>query len=133
MTAITDLSELLRSMTPELNPEPVVFCVATGEASQYVAMAPRAMCWEAEGLTVVLPKAVAQIQGLAFDGEFVQITLQVHSSLQAVGLTAAFATALAAEGISANVIAGYHHDHIFVAKDDGQRAMAVLTALSQSA
>jgi hypothetical protein len=58
------------------------------------------------------------------------ISLDVHSSLEAVGLTAAFATALGNEGISANVIAAYYHDHIFVPTADAERAVAALKALS---
>ena len=70
---------------------------------------------EAEGYTVVLNRQVAD--SLALDYNFVAswITLTVHSALDAVGLTAAFSNALAQNGISCNVVAGYYHDHIFVA------------------
>ena len=61
------------------------------------------------------------------------ITLEVHSSLAAVGLTAAFAGALAQANISCNVIAGYYHDHLFVARDDAERALSTLRALAASA
>ena len=54
----------------------------------------------------------------------------MHSALDAVGLTAAFSTALAVAGISANVIAGLHHDHVFVGTGQGERAVEVLRALS---
>jgi hypothetical protein len=57
----------------------------------------------------------------------------VHSSLEAVGLTAAFATALSREGISCNVLAGHHHDHILVATADAERAMDVLHGLAEGA
>ena len=59
-----------------------------------------------------------------------QITLTIHSSLEAVGLTGAFATELARHGISANVVAGFYHDHIFVGAADADRAMAALTDLA---
>jgi len=62
-----------------------------------------------------------------------RITLEVHSSLEAVGLTAAVSQALASEAISANIMAGYFHDHIFVPESAGERAMACLTLLSASA
>ena len=59
------------------------------------------------------------------------ITLDVHSSLEAVGLTAACAQALAAGGISANVVAGYSHDHILVPAPRAQDALAALDALGR--
>jgi hypothetical protein len=50
-----------------------------------------------------------------------------------VGLTAAVATALARENISCNVVAAYHHDHLFVAQTDAERALGALLALSAEA
>ena len=60
------------------------------------------------------------------------ITLEVHSALDAVGLTAAFAQALTAAHISCNVVAAYFHDHIFVDKKDAAKAMEVLLGLAKS-
>jgi len=62
-----------------------------------------------------------------------RITLTVHSSLEAVGLTAAVAGALARQGISANVVAAFYHDHIFVPRDQAERAVAVLEKLGAAA
>ena len=59
------------------------------------------------------------------------ITLRIHSSLAAVGLTAAVSGALAAEGISANMIAGFHHDHILLPAADADRALDILKGLSR--
>jgi uncharacterized protein len=85
------------------------------------------MCFrEQEGLTLVLQKEQADALQLSYSFVTAWITLTVHSSLEAVGLTAAFATALAEENISCNVVAAYYHDHIFVAKPDAARAIAVL-------
>ncbi|MDG1438394.1 MAG: ACT domain-containing protein, partial [Emcibacteraceae bacterium] len=63
-----------------------------------------------------------------YEGIYKKITLNVHSSLEAVGLTAAFSNALTQAGISANVIAGYYHDHIFVPVNDVQKAMVALNS-----
>lgn len=88
---------------------------------------------EREGLTVIIERLEAESLGLACGYVMAWITLNVHSSLEAVGLTAAFATALGEAGISCNVIAGFYHDHLFVGKDDAQKAMTVLRELAASA
>lgn len=87
---------------------------------------------ENEGITLVLPQAVADEYQLNYEYIAGWITLMVHSSLAAVGLTAAFAHALAQQNISCNVIAGYYHDHIFVADDDVQQALVILNNLGQA-
>ncbi|MFH0224192.1 ACT domain-containing protein [Vibrio furnissii] len=132
MTGMTELPVLLRSMQPELRDEEVVFCSVSGDLQDYLALTPLAMFHEREGLTLVLSKITAQAHGLAFDGSFQQITLNVHSSLEAVGLTAAVSAALAQQGISANVIAAYYHDHIFVPTLRAHDALNALKALSNA-
>tara|TARA_Y100001956_G_C4022291_1_gene142498 strand:+ start:254 stop:652 length:399 start_codon:yes stop_codon:yes gene_type:complete len=128
MSGITDLDELLRSMRPKLMPTEFVFCTTSGALTDYVNLEPVASFIESEGLTLVLEKSRAEKVGLAFEGIYQQITLTVHSSLDAVGLTAAVASKLASKGISANVIAAYYHDHIFVQQD---KATAALLALEE--
>ena len=81
-------------------------------------------------LTLVLEKKEALRAGLSFEGSFKQITLSVHSSLEAVGLTAAVASKLTQKGISANVIAAYYHDHIFVQASKAQKALLALKEFS---
>ena len=81
---------------------------------------------EQEGLTVIVEKQQAQRANLEFDGVFKLITLTVHSSLDAVGLTAAVSTKLAKHGISANVVAAFYHDHIFVQTEKAEHAMTAL-------
>ena len=85
---------------------------------------------EQEGFTVIITKQIADDLGFDYSSVFSWITLTVHSSLEAVGLTAAFSAALSAEGISCNVIAAYSHDHIFVGKNDTEKAMAVLNSFA---
>lgn len=116
-----DLTVLLRTMEPVLYAEPYGFAVWTG----VVPFRPFATVDEAEGLTVV-----ALLSDLGGGAPWARISLTVQSDLAAVGLTAAFAAALAAEGISCNVIAGVHHDHLFVPWDRREDAMAALRALS---
>jgi hypothetical protein len=132
MTGETSLSALLRTMNPELNDGDYVFCtVADGSYVQDVDVV--GSFREREGLTVILERNQAQQLGLDCDYVMAWITLTVHSSLAAVGLTAAFATALGQAGISCNVVAGFYHDHLFVGKDDAPKAMATLRALAANA
>ncbi|ERM61019.1 MULTISPECIES: ACT domain-containing protein [Vibrio] len=132
MTAITDLDILLKSMSPELIEGSYVFCTVDGVLADYVELNPISTFREKEGLTLVLTEDAATQAQLNFEGVFSLITLSVHSSLEAVGLTAAFATKLGSYGISANVIAGYYHDHIFVQKDKADAAMSALREFSEA-
>ncbi|WP_060981821.1 ACT domain-containing protein [Vibrio splendidus] len=132
MTAITDLDVLLKSISPELIEGSYVFCTVDGTLADYVQLNPISTFQEKEGLTLVLEEYVATKAQLNFDGVFSLITLSVHSSLEAVGLTAAFATKLGSYGISANVVAGYYHDHIFVQKDKADAAISALKEFSET-
>ncbi|TOF34586.1 transporter [Vibrio parahaemolyticus] len=130
MSGITDLDELLRSMSPKLAESELVFCTVSGVLTDYVELNPVATFIESEGLTLVLEKSAAEKAGLSFNGTYSQITLTVHSSLEAVGLTAAVASKLASKGISANVIAAYYHDHIFVQSGKAEAAVSALEEFS---
>ncbi|MFA0057226.1 ACT domain-containing protein [Vibrio echinoideorum] len=132
MIAITDLDILLKSMSPELIEGNYVFCTVDGALPDYIQLDPIATFREKEGLTLVLNEDAATQAQLDFEGVFSLITLSVHSSLEAVGLTAAFATKLGSYGISANVVAGYYHDHIFVQKDKADEAMSALREFSEA-
>lgn len=132
MAGETNLDTLLRSLSPRLNPGRYVFCSVAADSpvdSQAIVGSFR----EAEGLSLILAQEDADRLGLAYDHVAAWISLSVHSALEAVGLTAAFASALAAAGISCNVVAGYYHDHLFVAAADAERAMAVLQQLANGA
>jgi len=130
MSGVKDLKVLLGSMKPVLIDEEFVFCIAKGEVSQYLALEPIATFTESEGLTLVLAKDKAGKAGLNYEGVFRQITLTVRSSLDAVGLTAAVSTKLTSNGISANVIAAYYHDHVFVSSEQAEQALFALKELS---
>jgi uncharacterized protein len=129
MKGETDLATLLKGASPVLNPGEYVFCTLATPSQTLLASAV-ATIKEQEGHTLVLPKVLAEQQGLEFAYVAAWITLTVHSDLAAVGLTAAFAGALARHQISCNVMAGYYHDHIFVAHQHGAKAVAVLNRLA---
>jgi len=126
MPAEKDLDTLLSSLSPELLPESYVFCTVNGVYGDFAALSPLASFIEREGMTLILTRQAAQEAGLPFTSVFRAITLTVHSSLDAVGLTAAVSGILAANGISANVLAAYYHDHIFVPETKADEAMELL-------
>lgn len=129
---IRDLQTLLAAMQPTLNPGTYAFVVAPTNlrvtADQVVASVR-----EPEGLSLVISETLARTLGLPVAYSAAWIALTVRSDLAAVGLTAAFSNALAEAGISCNVIAGLHHDHLFVPADRAQQTMGVLARLQASA
>ncbi|MFN2289231.1 MAG: ACT domain-containing protein [Chromatocurvus sp.] len=131
MQPITDLKQLLACMQPELNPGRYAF-VALPEGYDLDYSLVVASIREAEGLSLILPQQIARDLGLPIAFTAAWITLKIYSDLAAVGLTAAFATELAEADISCNVVAGVHHDHLFVPVDQAQQAMNTLIALSRS-
>ncbi|GLE03656.1 hypothetical protein PINS_up012558 [Pythium insidiosum] len=132
-TGETNLSALLRNMSPELHDGAFVFAnVSPAKFTQLDVSRVVCMFRESpEEITVVMRQQDALDAGLPSAPTFAWITLTVHSSLEAVGLTAAFAQALGNAGISCNVVAAYFHDHIFVPTADASRAMEELRALSK--
>jgi hypothetical protein len=131
MAAERDLTRLLRGLRPELNPGRFVFTTVTGPVP--LGVQPVVTVTEPEGRTLVLPQHEADAAGLGYDYVAGWITLRVNSALDAVGLTAAVAGELAWAGLSCNVIAGYHHDHLFVPHDRSAQAVTVLEALARRA
>lgn len=132
MAGETSLTTLLRSMSPQLNAGEYVFCTLR-DSQLPSGLEIVGSFREQEGLTLIVERQQAEQAGLNVDYVAAWITLNVHSALEAVGLTAAFASALGKAGISCNVIAGYYHDHLFVGRADAERAMDVLRQLAADA
>jgi hypothetical protein len=128
VTGERDLTTLLATLRPERHPGTFVF--TTSRAGVPGGASPVATVVEDEGLTLVLPRAQADALGLPYDFTASWITLRVHSALDAVGLTAAVAVALAEAGIPCNVVAGNHHDHLFVPADHSDAALTILAGIA---
>jgi hypothetical protein len=123
------LPVLLKTMQPKLNSGDYVFC--TSADLQDIRIPETVMSFkEEEGNTFIVAKEEADNLKLKYSFVASWITLTVHSSLEAVGLTAEISTALSQAGISCNIVAAFYHDHIFVKKSDAANAINVLNDLS---
>ncbi len=129
MAGESDLDVLLRSLSPRLNDGRYVY---TQVEVDVPGVDPLVRVREDDGLTLVLAQQQADELNLAYDFVAAWITLQVHSALDAVGLTAAVSRVLTDAGISANVVAGYTHDHVFVPHHRAGDAMRALDALAST-
>lgn len=130
-TPIRDLGRLLAGLDPALDPTVYLWCSVPGPVPP--GLRPVVTVQEDEGTTLVLSQESAADAGLGGDFPCRRLTLRVTSALDAVGLTAAVAAALTDAGISANVVAGFHHDHVFVPADRAQHAVSVLQELARRA
>ncbi|NDV56720.1 ACT domain-containing protein [Bacteroides sp. 519] len=127
MAGIKDLDILLSSMEPVLDERDFVFCTFPDISWDNISqLNPIGVFNEKEGMTLILSKKEADDQEISYESVYKLISLNVHSSLDAVGLTAAFSAKLAENNISTNVVAAYYHDHIFVPAQKAELAMTVL-------
>lgn len=117
-------------MEPKLDPQSYIFCcVGNKKIDEIAYLNPLMTFREKEGLTLILEKEDAIWNNIQFESVYRLITLSVHSSLDAVGLTASFSEKLASRNISANVISAYFHDHIFVQEHKAEEALKALYEL----
>lgn len=127
-----DTQAMLANMTPVLTDGEFIFCTTKDVSAGAL---PLALSWfrEDEGVTLILARADARSLGFPDTLPMRRIVLEVFSALDGVGLTAAVAGALAAQGIPCNMVAAFHHDHVFVPAALAERAMAVLTDVQKYA
>ena len=98
MAGETNISKLIKGMTPILNKGDYVFCTI-----EDFSMVDRkdTICEfkEKESTTIVIERIKADNLNLSYDYVASWITLRIHSSLEAIGLTAIFSTELANNGL----------------------------------
>ncbi|MFP5415306.1 MAG: ACT domain-containing protein [Actinomycetes bacterium] len=125
MAGLTNLHQILAALRPSVREGRFVYVSAPTPPDVHA----QARIVEDEGVTLVVEQEVAERLGLAYEGVFGWITLQAHTSLEAVGITAAVSTALARVGVSCNVLAGFYHDHLLVPIAQVDEAIDVLGGL----
>jgi hypothetical protein len=130
VSGATDLTEILRALRVERRPEEVTVLTVPDGTAPALGVGVLALVAEAEGTTVVATVAEAERRGWPVDFRAAWLTIAVHTSLEAVGLTAALSTALGEAGIACNVLAGHHHDHLLVPADRADDAIAAIERLS---
>ena len=130
MTGELDLNILLRSLSAKLHEGLYVF-VTVSEVVLPASVKPRMVFEEAEGTTLILLKEEAEAAQLDYEFPCRMITLNVHSSLEAVGFIARVATELAKHNMGVNPVSGFFHDHLFVPDGREEEAMEVLAKLAR--
>ena len=128
MSGVTDLATMLATLDVQVREGRFGYVTRAMHDAALDATA-AARIDEAEGVTYVVHVQRLGPQDPGPDFIAAWLTLTVHSSLQAVGLTAAVSHALAAQGIACNVLAGFHNDHLLVPADRIDDAIAALHAL----
>lgn len=127
------LQDLIKQLSPTLDSTIYVYCtVPRARYGELEHLKPIVSIAELEGLTLVIPLEQAKAEGLDYYRIFRRITLEGHSSLEALGLTSVVTSLLAERGITTNVIAGFYHDHMFVPSDRVDEAMTVLKQLASN-
>jgi uncharacterized protein len=130
MAGETNLDALIRSLSAVLVDGLYVFVTLPYERAP-LEIVPRMVFREAEGTTYILLQSEAEALGLAYEFPCRMITLNIHSSLEAVGFMARIATELAKHNMGVNPVSGFFHDHLFVPDGRQQDAMAVLEEMSK--
>ncbi|RDV25646.1 ACT domain-containing protein [Alteromonas aestuariivivens] len=131
MSGERDTDSLIKNLSPELDDASYVFvCVPERDVAKLAHIPLKGLFYEKEATTLICQRNAAESLKLVYNGVFRCITCQVHSSLEAVGLTARLSSALAQAGISANVVAAFYHDHIFVPESRAQEALKILQRLA---
>lgn len=129
MVGETNLDVLLRTMSAQLVDGLYVFAtLAQGVVPSGIR--PKMLFHEAEGMTLILLKSEAEAAGIDYEFPCRMITLNIHSSLEAVGFLARITTALAKHDMGVNPVSGFYHDHLFVPDGREHDALAVLNAFT---
>lgn len=125
----THLDTLIQSMQPVMHDEVFVFATVPTDFD-WLSMNPVMVFKESEGVTLILNQAVSEAAGINVEFPCRMITLNIHSSLDAVGFLARITTTLAGLDMGVNPVSGFYHDHLFVPAEKAAEALDALVAMS---
>lgn len=131
MSGETNLETLMKSLTAVLVDGIYVF-VTLPMGQSVPNLRPRMIFEEAEGTTLILLKSQAEQHALLYEFPCRMITLNVHSSLEAVGFIARIASELAKQDMGVNPVSGFFHDHLFVPDGREEDALSILKTLGSA-
>ena len=131
MSGVSNIEELISSMRAELLSDVYVFAT-TQDESLASAVSAKMTFREAEGLTLILTREEADGLALKHDFPCRMITLNIHSSLDAIGFMAQITTHLAQLGMGVNPVSAFYHDHLFVPETAAQEALEALHSLANT-
>ena len=121
-----DLDTLLKQMQPVLDDDEMVFCTLPPKIAEDYMSLSQGYYVEPEGITVIIGRHLADLNGLSYDIVFRRISLMVHSSLEAVGFLARITEVLAAQGFSVNVVSAFFHDYLYIKTEEAENAINTL-------
>lgn len=132
MTGETNLEILLQSLSAEADDDVFVFVTLPDDMIPE-DIHPKMVFQEAEGTTIIIPRQEAMERDIAFEFPCRMITLNIHSSLDAVGFIAVIAAELAKHGMGVNPVSAFYHDHLFVPENRKDDAMKILEGIAKKA
>lgn len=128
MSGLTDLKDTLDSL--KVSCDEIEYGFASIPDDSVISRDKVLATFQENGrLAVIAPKEYLDSKEIENEGPYAKLTIDVHTSLELVGLTAVMATKLAKNGISANVVAAFYHDHVFVQYNLRQRAIELLESM----
>lgn len=130
MSGEKDLTQLIKNMNPELRDGEFVFASLDRKDVKSKGLNPVFTFIEDEGLSLIIRQMDAEINNIPYDSVFKMITLNIHSSLNAVGFFAVILNELAKQNISVNPVSAFYHDHLFIPKEKAETAMVVLRKIT---
>jgi uncharacterized protein len=128
-----NLETLLKNMKPEMLAGIFVFCSIPNDGEIPASLRPVLTFRERQATSLIVRREEAERARLPYQFASRQITLTVHSSLEAVGFLAAITARLAENGISVNAVSAFHHDHLFVPEHRAEEALHLLQEISRQA